>query len=221
MAVAAATSQVNARIDSALKASGDAGLAAAGYTTTQAIRALWAFAARWAGVPEVISRVLGLAPKDADEPGYASGPGRADGAGSSEWAVYSEASEPGIDDAAAAVFQQSDAKTAQQGVAITPARAEATAVRRMSSREIDEALLAAIGGVVSSCYAGREAMPEASPKASVRAPSKEERSVALDRAAHIVDDFYQEYGLTPPSPGSWSMSDEGMKELAYKERGLL
>ena len=39
-------SQVNARIDAKLKATGDAGLAAAGYTPTQAVRALWALATR-------------------------------------------------------------------------------------------------------------------------------------------------------------------------------
>ena len=39
-------SQVNARIDATLKATGDAGLAAAGYTPTQAVRALWALASR-------------------------------------------------------------------------------------------------------------------------------------------------------------------------------
>lgn len=41
-----ATAQINARIDADVKAAGDAAFAYAGYTPTQAIRALWEFGAR-------------------------------------------------------------------------------------------------------------------------------------------------------------------------------
>lgn len=51
-------SQVNARIDAKLKATGDAGLAAAGYTPTQAVRALWALATRFKNEPVKIRVAL-------------------------------------------------------------------------------------------------------------------------------------------------------------------
>lgn len=50
--------QVNARIDANLKATGDAGLAAAGYTPTQAVRALWALATRFKNEPVKIRVAL-------------------------------------------------------------------------------------------------------------------------------------------------------------------
>lgn len=187
MAVAVATSQVNARIDSSLKASGDAGLAAAGYTTTQAIRALWAFAARWASTPEVISRVLGLAPRDVEE--------------------SDEIEQP----------RQGGGDVAAAASAATLAPSEASSVRRASAREIDAALLAAIGGVVPSCYTE----PELEAERPVQVLDQQKRLELLESATHIVDDFYQSCGITPPAPGSWSMPDEELKELAYKERGLL
>lgn len=53
-----ASAQINARIDPELKARGDAALAAAGYTPTQAIRALWELAARHADDPAVVVAAL-------------------------------------------------------------------------------------------------------------------------------------------------------------------
>lgn len=190
MAVAAATSQVNARIDSNLKASGDAGLAAAGYTTTQAIRALWAFAARWASTPEVISRVLGLAPADAEELDEAERPRQGEG-----------------DVAAAASLKDSAAVLAPS---------EASGTRRMSAREIDAALLAAIGGAVPSRYAERELEPEG----PVQVFDRQKRLAALRASTTIVDDTYRSFGLEPPTPLK-PISDEELRELEYEERGWL
>lgn len=47
-----AQSQVNARIDAGLKTAGDAALAAAGLTPTQAVRMLWSLAVRYQDEPE-------------------------------------------------------------------------------------------------------------------------------------------------------------------------
>ena len=55
---ALATAQINARIEPELKASGDAALAAAGLSPTQAIRALWELAARNADDPRTIESTL-------------------------------------------------------------------------------------------------------------------------------------------------------------------
>ena len=55
---AAATAQINARINAELKQRGDAALAAAGLTPTQAVRALWELAAEHAERPEVIEQAL-------------------------------------------------------------------------------------------------------------------------------------------------------------------
>ena len=55
---ALATAQINARIEPELKASGDAALAAAGLSPTQAIRALWELAARNADDPSTIETTL-------------------------------------------------------------------------------------------------------------------------------------------------------------------
>lgn len=54
----AATAQVNARIDPDLKSRGDAALASAGFTPTQAVRALWELAARNADTPQNIEAAL-------------------------------------------------------------------------------------------------------------------------------------------------------------------
>lgn len=54
----AATAQINARISPDLKARGDAALLDAGFSPTQAIRALWDFAAGHADNPHAIARVL-------------------------------------------------------------------------------------------------------------------------------------------------------------------
>ena len=54
----AITSQVNARIDAELKRSGDAAMAAAGLTPTQAVRALWSLASRLADKPEKLHETL-------------------------------------------------------------------------------------------------------------------------------------------------------------------
>ena len=53
--------QMNVRMDSALKASGDAALAQAGYTPSAAVRALWAFAATHATAPQEITSLLNSA----------------------------------------------------------------------------------------------------------------------------------------------------------------
>lgn len=60
-----AQSQVNARIDADLKATGDAALAAAGLTPTQAVRMLWSLAVRYQGEPEKLRAALD---PDAAEP---------------------------------------------------------------------------------------------------------------------------------------------------------
>lgn len=60
-----AQSQVNARIDADLKATGDAALAAAGLTPTQAVRMLWSLAVRYQGEPEKLRAALD---PDATEP---------------------------------------------------------------------------------------------------------------------------------------------------------
>ena len=56
-----ADAQVNARMDSELKRSGDAALAKAGWTPTQAVRALWAFASKHATEPEKVASVFSSA----------------------------------------------------------------------------------------------------------------------------------------------------------------
>lgn len=53
-----ADAQVNARMDSELKRAGDAALAKAGWTPTQAVRALWSFAAGHADDPDKVSSVF-------------------------------------------------------------------------------------------------------------------------------------------------------------------
>ncbi len=58
MAIAAATSQINARINSALKKNGDASLANAGFSPSQAIRALWELAERYADKPDTLRELL-------------------------------------------------------------------------------------------------------------------------------------------------------------------
>lgn len=55
---AGASAQVNARIDPELKRRGDEGLAAAGLTATQAVRALWSLAASCADDPERLRAAL-------------------------------------------------------------------------------------------------------------------------------------------------------------------
>ena len=54
----AAMTQINARIAADLKARGDAALQDAGFSPTQAIRALWDFAAEHADDPSAIIRAL-------------------------------------------------------------------------------------------------------------------------------------------------------------------
>lgn len=55
----AATAQINARIDASLKEEGDAALANAGFTPTQAVRAVWAMARKYASRPtELRERLL-------------------------------------------------------------------------------------------------------------------------------------------------------------------
>ena len=55
---ATATAQVNARISAQLKANGDEGLAAAGLTPTQAVRAVWDLAARYKNTPDKLHAAL-------------------------------------------------------------------------------------------------------------------------------------------------------------------
>ena len=52
------TAQMNFRIDEDLKRRGDAALAAAGYTGSGAVRALWAFAAKHEHDPEKVAHAL-------------------------------------------------------------------------------------------------------------------------------------------------------------------
>lgn len=52
------TAQVNARIDAELKREGDAALAAAGLTPTQAVRALWELAVQLKDAPGQLRAVL-------------------------------------------------------------------------------------------------------------------------------------------------------------------
>ena len=61
----ARTTQMNVRIDAALKASGDAALADAGATPSSAVRSLWSFAAAHADEPQVIADFLSDAQSDA------------------------------------------------------------------------------------------------------------------------------------------------------------
>lgn len=56
--MSATTTQMNARIESDLKRSGDEALRNAGYTPSQAIRGLWDFAARHRHDPAAIRSVL-------------------------------------------------------------------------------------------------------------------------------------------------------------------
>ena len=56
--------QVTAHIDADLKKAGDAGLAEAGYTPTQAIGALWDLARRYRDDPEKIREALSAADDD-------------------------------------------------------------------------------------------------------------------------------------------------------------
>ena len=58
------TTQMNLRIDATLKRDGDAALAAAGYTPTQAVRTLWRFAARHQGQPEAVREGLSFGAAD-------------------------------------------------------------------------------------------------------------------------------------------------------------
>ena len=62
----AKSSQVNARIESELKQAGDAALASAGITPTQAVRAVWRFAAKNAGSPEKIAEFIAAAEEEPD-----------------------------------------------------------------------------------------------------------------------------------------------------------
>lgn len=58
MAASATLSQINARIDAGQKSAGDAALASAGISPSEAIRALWGLAARYSGEPARISALL-------------------------------------------------------------------------------------------------------------------------------------------------------------------
>lgn len=51
-------SRVNVRIDTDLKTAGDAALAAAGFTPTQAVRILWSLAVRYQDEPEKLRAML-------------------------------------------------------------------------------------------------------------------------------------------------------------------
>ena len=58
MTSTAATTQINARIDRALKANGDAALLDAGITPSEAIRALWELALRYKDAPRTLRELL-------------------------------------------------------------------------------------------------------------------------------------------------------------------
>ena len=53
-----ADAQVNVRMDSELKHAGDAALAEAGWSPTQAVRALWTYAAQHKGEPDAVASVF-------------------------------------------------------------------------------------------------------------------------------------------------------------------
>lgn len=57
-ATVSATAQINARISPSLKVSGDAALANAGFTPTQAVRALWELAQAHSSSPEELRQLL-------------------------------------------------------------------------------------------------------------------------------------------------------------------
>lgn len=61
------TTQMNTRIDTALKKCGDAALASAGYSPSQAVRVLWAFAARNAQSPSAVADMLATLDATDDE----------------------------------------------------------------------------------------------------------------------------------------------------------
>lgn len=67
--MAVATAQVNVRINPQLKSQGDEGLAAAGITPTQAVRAVWELAAQNKNTPDRLKAVLfpGQDEVDSDE----------------------------------------------------------------------------------------------------------------------------------------------------------
>lgn len=52
------TAQMNVRMERALKDGGDLGFSRAGYTPTQAVRALWGFAQRHAGDPAQLRKLV-------------------------------------------------------------------------------------------------------------------------------------------------------------------
>lgn len=58
------TTQMNLRIDATLKRDGDAALAAAGYTPTQAVRTLWRFAAQHRNQPKAVREGLAFGATD-------------------------------------------------------------------------------------------------------------------------------------------------------------
>lgn len=61
-----AATQMNLRIDSQIKERGDAVLMEAGYSPTQAVRAVWAFAAAHAHEPQVVRDLLQQAEVELD-----------------------------------------------------------------------------------------------------------------------------------------------------------
>lgn len=75
-ASSSAKSQVNARIDANLKARGDAALARAGYTPTQAVRAVWTFAACHEDDPDAVSAMLDPEGEEAEQAALAEARGR-------------------------------------------------------------------------------------------------------------------------------------------------
>lgn len=58
MAGSAALSQINARIDAGQKSAGDAALASAGISPSEAVRALWGLAARYSKEPGRLAALL-------------------------------------------------------------------------------------------------------------------------------------------------------------------
>lgn len=64
MAATSTMVQMNTRIDRTLKQEGDRALKAAGYTPSEAVRALWDLAARTDGRSEALQAMLEVAPKE-------------------------------------------------------------------------------------------------------------------------------------------------------------
>ena len=60
--------QMNTRIDAALKTRGDAVFSALGLSTSEVVRAVWSFAAEHGDAPAIVAQALGRASGSQDDP---------------------------------------------------------------------------------------------------------------------------------------------------------